>query len=367
MSSASDHASINRKRRVGGGKDNTSNRRSRTRKERDYYEYNSRRGDIAGKMNVAGRGGNAGVTSWATIACVFISITLLLATALGGLLYQSYEAKIQAHSRDMFLDTKSGGAAEAFMFLRDSKRTSIGVVRFYAEENNVRVVAELTSLKKNNEYGFHVYQYTDPVDNDIGEILNPKRKPHGCPGISAEFRMGDLGNIKANALGVAMYDSKMVGATIADIVGRSVVIHQHKDDCISQPIGNSGEFLAEGVVSLGNPSEIGSKLPKDNEQEGKMVAGVRGSSTGNVGVISKMNRVAPPPSARSSIGAMQRTQPQQQQQQQIPPGPDPSTRDGAAGSGGGIFGGSDNRPQQQQQKLRSCSDHRTSINHIFGN
>ena len=77
--------------------------------------------------------------------------------------------------------------------------------------------------------------------------------------------MGDLGNIKANALGVAMYDSKMVGATIADIVGRSVVIHQHKDDCISQPIGNSGEFLAEGVVSLGNPSEIGSKLPKDNE------------------------------------------------------------------------------------------------------
>ena len=62
--------------------------------------------------------------------------------------------------------------------------------------------------------------------------------------------MGDLGNIKANALGVAMYDSKIVGATIADIVGRSVVIHEQKDDCISQPIGNSGNFLAEGVISL---------------------------------------------------------------------------------------------------------------------
>ena len=108
----------------------------------------------------------------------FISITLLLATALGGLLYQSYEAKIQAHSRDMFR-RQGRGAAEAFMFLRDSKRTSIGVVRFYAEESSVRVVAELTSLKKNKRYGFHVYQYTDPVDNDI-EILNPKRKPLGA-------------------------------------------------------------------------------------------------------------------------------------------------------------------------------------------
>ena len=78
-----------------------------------------------------------------------------------------------------------------------------------------------------------------------------------------------------------MYDSKMTGATIADIVGRSVVIHAHKDDCISQPIGNSGEFLAEGVISLGNPSEIGTKLPKDNEQEGKMAAKAKSSGHWN--------------------------------------------------------------------------------------
>ena len=77
-----------------------------------------------------------------------------------------------------------------------------------------------------------------------------------------------------------MYDSKMTGATIADIVGRSVVIHAHKDDCISQPIGNSGEFFAEGVISLGNPSEIGTKLPKDNEQEGKMAAKATSPGTG---------------------------------------------------------------------------------------
>ena len=159
----------------------------------------------------------------------------------------------------------------------------------------MRVVAELTSLKKNKEYGFHVYQYTDPVDNDIGEILNPKRKPHGCPGVSAEYRLGDLGNIKANALGVAMYDSKMTGATIADIVGRSVVIHAHKDDCISQPIGNSGEFLAEGVISLGNPNEIGTKLPKDNEQEGKIAAKATSPGTGNAVMASKSSEGAPAP------------------------------------------------------------------------
>ena len=92
-----------------------------------------------------------------------------------------------------------------------------------------------------------------------------------------------------------MYDSKMNGATIADIVGRSVVIHAHKDDCISQPIGNSGEFLAEGVISLGNPSEIGTKLPKDNEQEGKMVAKAKSSGTGSIGLASKASEGVPAP------------------------------------------------------------------------
>jgi Cu-Zn family superoxide dismutase len=250
-----------------------SSARSRTRKERDYYQYSTRHGLAGGGSGLGMRmngGTGPNTTSWSTVACVFISMTLLLATALGGILYQSYEAKLQAHSRDMFLDAKSGGAAEAFLFLREKDRKSVGIVRFYAEDSNVRVVAELTNLKRNTEHAFHIYQYTDPVDNDIGEILNPKRKPHGCPGISAEYRMGDLGNVKANALGVAMYDSKLVGATIADIVGRSVVIHEQKDDCISQPVGNSGEFLAEGVISLGNPTEITSKLPAD-KSDGRLL------------------------------------------------------------------------------------------------
>ena len=102
----------------------------RARKERDYYEYKSRHGDVAGKMSVAGRGGNVGVTSWATIACVFISITLLLATALGGLLYQSYEAKIQAHSRDMFLDAKAGGAAEPLCSFETPSVRPLGLLDF---------------------------------------------------------------------------------------------------------------------------------------------------------------------------------------------------------------------------------------------
>jgi hypothetical protein len=244
--------------------------RTRTRKERDYYQYGSRDIGVAAGATLNG-GGRRGDTSWSTIACVFISITLLLATALGGILYQSYEARVKAHSRDMFLDAKGGGAAEAFLFLRDSdKRSSVGVVRFYAEDENVRVVAELTNLKANTEHAFHIYQYTDPVDNDIGEILNPKKKSHGCPGITAEYCMGDLGNVKVNALGVAMYDGKMVGATIADIIGRSVVIHENKDDCLSQPRGNSGDFLAEGVISLGNPAEMSSKLPAD-KADGRVV------------------------------------------------------------------------------------------------
>ena len=49
------------------------------------------------------------------------------------------------------------------------------------------------------------------------------------------------------------------------------------------------------MISLGNPSEIGTKLPKDNEQEGKMVAKAKSSGTGSIGLASKASEGVPAP------------------------------------------------------------------------
>ena len=58
--------------------------RSRTRRERDYYNYSTRDGMVRGAgLGMRGAALNSNSTSWSTVACVFISMTLLLATALG--------------------------------------------------------------------------------------------------------------------------------------------------------------------------------------------------------------------------------------------------------------------------------------------
>ena len=45
------------------------------------------------------------------------------------------------------------------------------------------------------------------------------------------------GNVAANEEGVAVGDLKVNNIALGSIVGREVVVHENRDDCVSQPIG----------------------------------------------------------------------------------------------------------------------------------
>jgi len=65
--------------------------------------------------------------------------------------------------------------------------------------------------------------------------------------------VGDLGNLVANADGVAKMETVFKGVFMRgnySILGRSIIIHAGEDDLISQPTGAAGSRVAGGVIGL---------------------------------------------------------------------------------------------------------------------
>ena len=159
-----------------------------------------------------------------------------------------YETKNASRDREAYLLERAGGHAEAYLFHKTADGTKdhaeAGLIRFYAEDDGFRVVAEIQSLKPGTKHAIHIFEFSDPATNELGNIYSPEPVPHGCPGISIEHRVGDLGNVVANKFGVAMYDAKVRGASIMDVIGRTIAIHKNVDDCISQPLGKSGKIIS---------------------------------------------------------------------------------------------------------------------------
>jgi Cu-Zn family superoxide dismutase len=129
-----------------------------------------------------------------------------------------------------------------------------GSVRFVQVGDVVRVSGTVRGLAPNSEHGFHIHETGDCSGGDAmraGGHFNPRSGQHGHFGM-AGTHAGDLPSLHADATGVATFSAEAhlftVGSGEADIVGRSLVVHQDADDYISQPAGNSGARLACAVI-----------------------------------------------------------------------------------------------------------------------
>lgn len=138
-----------------------------------------------------------------------------------------------------------------------------GVVRFTREGDALRVSVRVSGLAP-GDHGFHVHELGDCSAADAssaGGHFMPFSNPHGAR--DAERRhVGDLGNLSADASGVAeadFVDSKVTlpGPALsgtASILGRAVVVHAGRDDLASQPSGDAGPRVACGVVGIAGPT-----------------------------------------------------------------------------------------------------------------
>lgn len=142
----------------------------------------------------------------------------------------------------------------------DTKKIK-GLVYFTEDLKSDTVIIDIhiEGLKKSGLHGFHVHQCGDMSEQceSMCAHFNPFGKMHGCPGIK-ERHVGDLGNLKTNAQGIAKYiqvdDMIKLRGTKANIIGRGLIIHADEDDCgkggheDSLTTGHSGKRIACAVI-----------------------------------------------------------------------------------------------------------------------
>lgn len=130
-------------------------------------------------------------------------------------------------------------------------------------EGAVQVNGQLTGLKQ-GLHGFHIHEFGDNTNGCIsaGPHFNPDKKEHGGP-TDAERHVGDLGNVEANAEGIAkinIHDKQISLTGPNSILGRTVVVHADPDDLgkggheLSKTTGNAGGRLACAVIGLAQPN-----------------------------------------------------------------------------------------------------------------
>lgn len=148
-------------------------------------------------------------------------------------------------------------AAEAILKGNDSFPDIRGAVRFYPADKGTLVVTEVMNLPTVDPkgtgilygpfYAFHIHDgdacgagtAADPF-KESGMHYNPTGRPH-------PYHVGDMPPLLGS--GGYAYMSFYTGRfTPAEVIGKTVIVHQHAEDFKTQPSGDAGEKLACGVI-----------------------------------------------------------------------------------------------------------------------
>ncbi|KAF4661633.1 Superoxide dismutase [Cu-Zn] [Perkinsus chesapeaki] len=134
-----------------------------------------------------------------------------------------------------------------------------GTIRFKQSRKATLISYYVSGLEPNSYHGVHIHETSvfEPNGcNSAGGHYNPFYNSHGDRN-STVRHVGDMGNIQADASGVAeghFYTDLIVLKGSISVLGRSVVLHADRDDLgkggdpSSKTTGNSGARLACGKI-----------------------------------------------------------------------------------------------------------------------
>lgn len=127
----------------------------------------------------------------------------------------------------------------------DTAPDLFGIVEFFQKDSCVLVIAHIRGLPKNATgfYGFHIHDgsaCTGDAFADSGSHYNPTGAPHPS-------HAGDLPPLMlcGNMAHLTVLTDRF---KVADIIGRTVIVHSDPDDFHTQPSGNAGTKIACGVI-----------------------------------------------------------------------------------------------------------------------
>jgi len=136
-----------------------------------------------------------------------------------------------------------------------------GSVHFYEDQKKDTVIIDIQiyRLPKNATLGFHIHAAGDLSEGCKSACahFNPFNTVHGGPNSNVRH-VGDLGNIYTDEFGTCTmkFEDKMIKLRgyKQNIIGRSIVIHEKKDDlgmggdAESFKTGNAGKRIACAVI-----------------------------------------------------------------------------------------------------------------------
>ncbi len=120
-----------------------------------------------------------------------------------------------------------------------------GLVRFYQRRHGVLVEANIQGLPATETgfFSFHIHaggSCTGDGFADTGSHYNPTDAPHPS-------HAGDLPPLLSCRMNA--YSAVLTGRfRVAEIIGRTVVIHDSADDFSTQPAGNAGTKIGCGMI-----------------------------------------------------------------------------------------------------------------------
>lgn len=158
-----------------------------------------------------------------------------------------------SHSRvDLLSVLRSRPQAEAGIAGSKDYPDLSGTVRFYGTCRGVIVLAEVSGLPQSDRpcqeriFGFHIHTGAacgGNMDDPFSDAMT-HYDPDGC---EHPYHAGDLPPLFGNH-GFALSLFLTERFSVEEIIGRTVIIHDHPDDFTTQPSGNSGTKIACGVI-----------------------------------------------------------------------------------------------------------------------
>lgn len=137
-------------------------------------------------------------------------------------------------------------AAHAWVHGNDSSPDLQGEILFYPWQEGTLLLARVAGLPQDGFFGFHIHELGNCcTGGDVpffcaGGHYNPSNHDH-------PDHAGDLPVLLAS--GGRAFTVFFTGRfRPEEVIGRSVVIHEHPDDYHSQPAGDSGGRIACGVI-----------------------------------------------------------------------------------------------------------------------
>lgn len=132
-----------------------------------------------------------------------------------------------------------------------------GIVRFYQTAAGVVVWAEVTGLPAASSpcggriFGFHIHAgdscagtSAEPFSAALGHY-----DPGACP---HPYHAGDLPPLFGSG-GAALSLFLTDRFSVSEVIGKTVILHDHLDDLTTQPSGGSGKRIACGVIRKNAP------------------------------------------------------------------------------------------------------------------